>query len=638
MTSTYDPPIPDFLFGANLGPFLGLAEVTGAVPYPYNCAIGGRNYKMDLFYYKREIISPFREARDTQALPGEASLNPAAAWKRTRDDWRGGAGQLWADRDESNVLRFYSSIGVNPWELGELSLLPEAELGLSAADSTQQCMASGGDLIFMAGNSTLKRVTDLSTNPVTSANITGFTGNLRDMTTDGFNNWVCTSIGIYFGSANTVAAMAGGAATLVCDRVWYANGWLFAITSAATDVLVEVRHSSGVSTTVKDHPHPGFVWRSVAGAPNAIYAAGSPGAAGGGGWQIWSIGTDQVGALATPVLAAASDSAHETINTIHYHAGVLLIGTSRGFRVASIGESGDLTVGPLVEVGNVTDFFGDGNFVWFTWSTYQDSADLLWCGAGRMDLQRFTSPLVPAYATDMMLQNTGVSSSVYFDPDDGRVAFTVPTLGLYVPHHSGNLAAFAEIDFGRFRWGVYEPKIFFGIECNHEHLMGAIHFLALTDEDALIEVGSHEDTGHTGVGEIIGGGTIVEPHDWYQFGMTLVRSVSDPTMGPVIHRQTFRALPVPKVVEEIDVGLVMFQDVNLEVGEGQDVFFDTFQEYEFLRGLVAQGKSVQYQENRTSMLVTVRSVGWADQRVDSLNSQREGYQGILMVQMITVEP
>lgn len=624
------PITPDML-GANLIFYEGITEAKGTVPDPFTCAIGNHYYLQDLKFYNRATVSPFREARDTQAQPGEASLNPAAAWKRTRDDWRHGAGQTWADRDQqTDPTRFLSSRGIDPWSLGEFKLLPDVNVMRASANAVQRVFGAETFVYVLDGNA-LVRTPDVTPASPTFTTITGTGTTISDVATDGYSVFIANNTGIFsVQTGGAAAALPGAAGTTPHARVWTANGWILGSLASDTSKLNEIRYSTGALTLVKDHESPGFQWASVCGCPNAIYAAGNMG---NGGWQIYAITTDNVGALTVPVIAAVSDSSRETINIIECHAGVVVIGTNLGVRIATITNEGGLTVGPLIPTNRPCfDVYGDANMVWFTWQNYDGS----YTGLGRLNLQEFTSALVPAYATDLMYVGQGAVTSVHKDNASGFVMFSVASVGIV--RQSVNKAPTGTIDFGRFRWGIFEPKVFLGVEASHAPLQGTIAYHVDTDAGgAGYDLDPDTDQNHSGVGEIHGSDAIMESHDWFEFSVTLTRSGTDPTQGPIVYRISFRALPTPKVVEQIDVGLVLAQDVNVQAGEGQDVPYDTQAELDYLKNLVRQGLTTEYQELRLSSLVTVRSVGWAEQQVDSLTARRDGYQGILLVSMITAE-
>jgi predicted transcriptional regulator len=80
---------------------------------------------------------------------------------------------------------------------------------------------------------------------------------------------------------------------------------------------------------------------------------------------------------------------------------------------------------------------------------------------------------------------------------------------------------------------------------------------------------------------------------------------------------------------------MMSDMVRLDTGEGQDMAMDTWAEYQYLKGLMANGTPVIYQEGHSEYLVIVRGLQWVDQQVRGMNSRRTGLQGILGVTLLT---
>src|SRR5918994_5605095 len=104
----------------------------------YDYAIGGIPFvsaiKDESPYTER--MAPIRKEQfDNFAEPGEQSLQ--GWWLRSQSTFTGGAGILYQDPDNDNQFnyRFATSLGVNPWDSGDLKLLRETER-ISSAGGT----------------------------------------------------------------------------------------------------------------------------------------------------------------------------------------------------------------------------------------------------------------------------------------------------------------------------------------------------------------------------------------------------------------------------------------------------------------------------------------------------------------------
>ena len=58
---------------------------------------------------------------------GESALTTPEVWRRTYKSWHHGAGQRFADREDSDMYRFDTCKGVNVWERWEVTLLHDTE-------------------------------------------------------------------------------------------------------------------------------------------------------------------------------------------------------------------------------------------------------------------------------------------------------------------------------------------------------------------------------------------------------------------------------------------------------------------------------------------------------------------------------
>ena len=204
------------------------------VPGVFQVALDGHGYIIDPAGYSRVTVPLRRESTDESVEPGEQTLNTGGAWRRSQDNWFLGAGQEFLDNrfafvsvythsgeDPSVRTRFWRSKGVNPWQEGTLSLLPEYHLGLaSQATAGALKMKTMGAYtyatIIASGNYELHQVdNDLSVN-VKMNQPTAWGGGttwptISSLSTDGNNLYIaCGSYG--------VAVLAGGSTTATALR------------------------------------------------------------------------------------------------------------------------------------------------------------------------------------------------------------------------------------------------------------------------------------------------------------------------------------------------------------------------------------------------------------------------------------
>jgi hypothetical protein len=132
--------------------FSGISSVTDLVPNVFPVAVDGRPYMIDQKSgkFQRGYEQRVRDSTDDSTTPGEGAINPGGLWRRGQDSWHSGAGQTYADMDESAPYRFYKSKGVNPWGKGQLSLLNATKRSLESANTNLfTCVVESGGTQYL---------------------------------------------------------------------------------------------------------------------------------------------------------------------------------------------------------------------------------------------------------------------------------------------------------------------------------------------------------------------------------------------------------------------------------------------------------------------------------------------------------
>ena len=97
--------------------------------------------------------------------------------------------------------------------------------------------------------------------------------------------------------------------------------------------------------------------------------------------------------------------------------------------------------------------------------------------------------------------------------------------------------------------------------------------------------------------------------------LTLTRSATDSTVGPVVTRWMGRAYAAPLRSQIFSVPLLLHHKLNIR---GNEYWVDVDQELSYLRDLVENPRVITYQENAYTYSVIVEDVRW--QPVDSANN------------------
>ena len=581
--------------------------------------IGTKKYVIDIAKFARRPVPALREQVDQGTEPSERSLSNIGIWKRSAENFMLGAGQEFFDDDEeSSRLRFFTSKGIDPWDRRTLTLLNLTEAKVPTLEATQSVHAVSNRLFHRYG-STLRVTADPTVPSPTFTDITGLTGTINSITTDGYRVFVATTTGIFLlatPDTTGATAFAGAAGTYAASIIGYANGRLLV---GAANVLSEVS-AAGAVTAQYTHPNPGFLWRVIASAPNAIYVSGDTGV---DSEMYQIVVTDTSGALAVPVFATALPDG-ETVRAIEFYAGTAIIATSRGVRLALSATTGYLTYGPVIEIsGGVSAVESQGEFVWFGWSNYDGTST----GLGRLSLARFASDLVPAYASDLMGTTQGTVASVA--TFGGRRYFTVNGAGLY--GEAATKVASGTYDSGFITYGVAERKAVVGVEVQTNALAAGQTVVGTVEVESGISTAAftHSTLAATEkAGEI----TDVES-DRVKVKLTLTRG-TDTSLAPTVRRWTLRAVPLPFRSEEIYV-FVLMSDTVANEDNRIDIAFDTYVEWAYLKGLEQSRARVPFVMGADSQTVFVDSVGIDQEEATEWNDKRDWVEGSVSVKFIT---
>lgn len=564
----------------------------------WHVALDGRRYLIDVQQYERSILDSQATQVDDGEEAGEKSLSRSGFWTRPQTDWRHGAGQRVFDGPSSDRQRFLASKGFEVWERDQISLLADTRKKLSSTEDNYTTFDVGGRLYVVDGQ--FLRFTTNPTVETPTMTSVDCDAAIVDTTTDG------NRIYIAFGGSTVLKVVTVGGSsdttlgTESPNLVEYANGRLI----GADGKLLYELSATGTKTDIRDDPRADWAWVAVTGHPEAIFAGGTVNDRS----EIYAISIGQTDtALEAPVFAGDLPRG-ETLNVLGNYAGLVVMGTSKGIRVASVTDQ-KLFIGELIEVsGGVKCLSFFGKFCWFGWTNFDSETT----GIGRMDLSIVTSPetFVPAYASDLMASDLqGVVSGI--SQFNGEQFFAVVESGLWGA--TEYLVPAAYLDSGDVRYGVLPEKIFSGVEIRHDPLEGSVGALITFNDGVTRGLGSNDAAGSV-ISQLDAASGIGLSANLRVIAM---RDIDDPTTGPVIQSWQLNALLRPKRVREIILPLILKTKVNTEnVDQPQDPLDDIRR----LESLCASAEFVVLQEGEETYDVRVESVaiprgsirGWID--------------------------
>lgn len=609
--------------------------------------IGERTYTVDIRQMIRRPLESMRQMVDQSPEPGEQSFDNRGIWKRTQDDFILGTDQRYFDQsEESSRRRHRISRGAKMLHnRRELTNYPTFEKKVSRAGTYS---GSGtpdpfGKIIRTPTNYVvwLPRTGIFRTTSHTNFTLTQITG-ISPLTSDlaYWNGYVYATNGAnmyrFLPTAASVGSVWAGANALL----EVASGRL--VVSDAANGLYEI-DSSGNSSTIYVHPDSLFGWSAIAGASNGIYVAGSS-----GDFNTKSvIGTnlrteiylitvvDATGALAPPY-PVAELPANEVVMSMKSFGNLLILGTSRGVRIARISNSGYLDYGPLIETGMCRAVWCDGRFAYFAWENVGvDSA----IGVGKLALDKFTSALVPAYSADMTTTAYpgGFVLSMVTDAENNPVVLMMNAAktecGIFAKHASTYETA--KYWSGGITYGTPERKAVVSVEGVWDALpVGASVQIELLDKINGTNYGGIYNSTPGSTSDKATPNLPLEVEE-FEVKLTLTPSSTEPV---VVRRWTTRSIIMPFKSEEILLPIMLHSLIENE--NGQQVQQDVRDEWDYLYGLSQSRTRVDFTLGSKTVKAYVDGVmvepsdstGWTD-----WDQQNKWPEGTVFVRLITFD-
>lgn len=443
----------------------------------YDTAIGG----LPFFYaisdsrpYVRQT-APFRKEQfDNGSEPGEQSLT--GWWLRSQSSFHNGSGINFYDPSagESVLYRFNDSKGVNIWTKGQVTLLRsmtqshqttgDIETNGRAFQQLRSIKWSTYEGVLLHDEYDVDKI-DSNGNVTDFIDYnTGTDSKVYAICDDGTNAYWITNTS----TKKTVykKALTGNSSTAntsMFDEIGTISNAVMEyvknrIVMAADNKVYEFAPSAtAMPTAIYTNPNSSHVYTSVTSSGPAIYLAGYNGNQ--SAIEKYTLVTS-TGAMPTltSAITAAELPTGEVCHAIKYYLGYMLIGTSKGIRVAAVSpEDGSLNYGPLiVETSQpVFTFATRDRFAWAATSVGGEP------GVTRIDLGAEIETLRFAYANDVYYG--GVSgkktTACAFIGTTDRIALATNAGYCYLESASTLLTS-GYLKTGNIRYNTLEPKNF----------------------------------------------------------------------------------------------------------------------------------------------------------------------------------
>lgn len=605
-----------FTFGFT-HPYLDAGDpLSATTPLTHHVAIGGHPYMIDVEKFSFATVPDQRESVQDSGEPGEQTLNPAGYWRRSASRFDLGAGQRLFDLDSEGLTssrrRWFTSRGIDGMsDPDALQLLPGTEIAGSSTETNLFIVSGGGWNYASFGDQLSGAPIAGGTPEVSTAN-----ADITSLATDGTKVYI-TSVSSPL-EVITIAADEATIAdlgTLEPDKVFFANGRLFGVEGQTVYEITNAGAKPGGANLFQYPYGTGGRWSAITGSPVGTYLAYVAGTTS----TIFHTAADDTGDLTVP-RQAGELVAGEWVESLLAYQRFLVIGTSKGVRVATYSATGDLDIGPLIETGApVYAMHPTASFVYFGWSNY----DATTTGLGRINLERNTESeaFKPAYQSDLMYVGQGTVQGIADganDAGDPGLFFTVSGVG--VIRQTEDLVASGTYDSGLVRFGTLVAKTVTGVEVGHDALNGSVTVNLENDDGQEREVGTNDQSGTTVSdlfsGSLYGRGVKVQ--------LTLTRHASDATLGPVVRWWALNALPAPPRSEEISLPLIWHREMdNLKT---RKFYMDPLAELEYLEGLRDGGTMVAIQVGDKNYQGQVRRLAMEEGDA-TMMSERKAYGG-----------
>jgi hypothetical protein len=574
---------------------------------PFTVRLDGRTYGVDLRNYRRSSLATLRDSVVSTGQVDDSLFNTDGAWWRYRRNWHAGAGQRIMDLGESrDSRRFDTSVGVDVWTEGQLTLLPSTELSTSDVNGSNIKLAVTAAHIYALDSTAVYRSADL----VTWEQVT-FTGLPQDITSDGINVYIATSSQI--AKCTPASATTTSFSNHSADKIWFAAGYLL----DAHDNHLHVVASNGSENLLYAHFQDSFTWTTAFAVGSKLYVGGYSGSRS----ELYGFTIDSSGNL---VLGAevAPFGTNELLYNAVSHVGLVLICTNKGVRLSTVGTDGSISYGPLIDdPGPVYDATAEGQYIWFTWSGIGPNKT----GAGRASLAITPATLQPAYATDVYAEQSATTTAVA--RFNGRTVFGVAGNGVYASTTSGYVTE-GTISSGNIYYGAVERKSVTDALASFDALTSGekVTMTMLNDANEEIETVVGQQSGQTTIDVQLDG----EQGNYFT---TTIMLEGDGTSTPTFRYWRVRAFPVVPPVEQFVVPLILYSKSVVNDGQGQLYSIDIDEEMEYLLNAWREKRPLSYVEGEIVRRVRLEAYEYTPQDwSDSLT----GFEGTMVVRLVTL--
>lgn len=645
----------------------------------FDVALGGLPFIMaitDNTPYKRQTAE-FRAQRvDQMRDPGEHTLAGSGYWTRSQSSWHYGEGIQFTEPMEGNDnevrFRYRDSYGIDPWTPGQINLIKKTTLVQAfTGDCKIDTGADSSGVAFIVATDMAPRTTQTTamykiTSSGTSTALVNFSSisneTILGTTSDGTYMYVATTAGVYdvkLSDGTTHKSYSYNALTAehavlkyvkkrIVAAFKFTNGTYSAYelifpnkgSGAAVDIKSTMTAADGTLINGSTTMPVLWTWTAVTEGSNAIYLGGYAGDHS----SIFKLAVDATGALGTIVTAAVMPRG-EIIRSLYTYLGTyLMVGTSKGARIATLDQNGDMNYGPLVfhNENGVYDFEGRDSYIWagHTQGVNNNSGTMRMNLGQPLTLIGYAQPIatgIYARATDAFADSiTGTVKAVRILGALNQVAFAISGSGVWLQHPT-DLVPTGQLRGGRIRYDTMENKAWkrIRIRTTDDTANGDIEVYKIGPTTDTIITTLYEGTGTTADINLTNEYTEASPDA--SFKIVMNRNSTDATTGPVVVGVAVKALPTPTRARVIQIPLFCYDKETDKTGNIIGYEGYAKQRLLALETIEAQGETVILQDFNAGgdpFEVIIDQVTFT--RATPSNRNYTGFGGIIQVIARTV--
>lgn len=620
----------------------------------YDVAIDGMPFVLfanDQNPYIRQTAEYRKQQFDNTNEAGEQSLS--GWWLRSQSSFHYGSGINFYEPAQADALkyRFADSQGVDPWTIGQVTLLNDVDSVHTVTSTTRTLMRS---IKYGTTNAVLLH-DGYDVDKITSAGAevhfidynAGTSEAVYAICDDGVNAyWVTNAIASaanklhmfkkpLTGDSTTgssyptvtgdVTKMFDATGTVVANAVMeWVKGRIIACINNGVYELTSA--SSALPTAIFTAP-TGTIFTGITASASDIYLSARLGDSS----LIYRLPLDTDGtftSLSTGVVVAEMPRG-EIVWSIDAYLGYMAIGTSRGVRIAQLLDNGGVVYGPLLFQTSqpVYQFAAQDKFVWAACGVGTD------VGLVRIDLSQQYETLRFAYANDLQASGvTRTTGGVAFMNGTNQLAFTSLNNGtsdgsIYVENESVKRTS-GYITTGKIRYNTIEDKFFKYVRERAEYPGTTTIDISTIDRDGT-ELAIFESDANFGNRDI--GVKPASAQEFMSFKFTLNRDATTTSLDPTFYGYQIKAQPAAAKQRLIQYNLLCYDEEMDRLKNKTGYEGRAMQRVMALESVEEASDVVNVQDLRTDESFTAQIENMSFRSVVSSDRRFSGFGGLITI-------